>query len=63
MKEHLFVNGVDLKQDPLTLGRWLRTDGMDGIAAVEGADEPDLERARFLLRETHRPPYVIPDQV
>jgi predicted dehydrogenase len=63
MKEHLAVNGVDLEKQPLTLGRWLQIDGADGIAGVESGDESELARARYLLRETHRPPYVIPEEV
>jgi hypothetical protein len=63
MKEHLMVNGVDLEKQPLTLGRWLEIARDDGIASVASADESVLARARFLLRETHRPPYVISEQV
>jgi predicted dehydrogenase len=63
MKEHLELHGVDLERQSLTLGRWLEIGAGDGIAGVESADEPALARARFLLRETHRPPYVIPEQV
>jgi hypothetical protein len=42
----------------------MRTDfAADGIAGVESDVAADLEKARFLLRETQRPPYVIPEQV
>lgn len=63
LKVHLETNGIDLSKQPLTLGHWVQTDGGDGIAAVEGADSAVLERARFLLRETHRAPYAVPEQV
>jgi predicted dehydrogenase len=62
LTKNLGANGVDLKRTPLRLGRWVQVDG-DEITQVESGGEDALGRARFLLRETHRPPYVIPDQV
>lgn len=63
LKTHLEVNQVNLDLQPLTLGHWVRTDGGDNITAVENADEATLERARYLLRETQRPKFAIPDTV
>lgn len=64
LQVHLATHGVDLARQPLQLGHWIRTEGNEGIAAVEGAtDESLLPRARFLLRETHRAPYAVPAQV
>jgi len=61
---HLEVHGVDLARRPLTLGPWLAvTPDGDGIASLDNADPAALARARHLLRETPRPPYVIPETV
>ena len=62
LKGNLDANGVDLESHPLRLGRWLQVEG-DGIAQVESGGAADLDRARFLLRETHRPPYAMPENV
>jgi len=62
LAKNLGANGVDLSRDPFRLGQWIQAEG-DNIAQVESGSEAALERARFLLRETHRPPYAIPDQV
>jgi len=59
---NLGANGVDLKRTRLRLGQWVTVEG-DDVAQVGSGREEALERARFLLRETHRAPYVIPDQV
>lgn len=62
MQKHLAVHQVDLARTPFTLGPWLELDSANaGIAAVAGGDSATLERARFLLKETQRPPYVIPE--
>ncbi len=64
LQTHLAVHGIDLAKQPFRLGPWLQLDATgDGISAVASAAEHTLERARFLLRETQRPPYVIPEQV
>jgi hypothetical protein len=64
LQTHLGVHGVDLAKNPFRLGPWLNLDAIgDGITAVSPASEGTLEHARFLLKETQRPPYVIPDQV
>jgi predicted dehydrogenase len=60
--EHLAIHGVDLERQPLTLGPWLEIDG-DNITRVEAGTDATLEYARFLLRETHRPPYTLPEQI
>ena len=61
---HLGVHGIDTVQHPFRLGPWLHLDATgDQIARLGGADEPALDRARYLLRETQRPPYVIPEKV
>ena len=64
LRGHLATHHIDIARRRLTLGRWLELDATgDGIRAV-GADDPaTLARARFLLKETQRPPYVIPEQV
>jgi hypothetical protein len=58
---NLGANGVDLASQPLRLGAWIQVDG-DMITGTESGGEASLERARFLLRETHRPPFVMPEQ-
>jgi predicted dehydrogenase len=64
IKENLAANNVDVRKQGLTLGPWLRLDReRDGLTGVEGGSETSLERARFLLKETQRPPYAIPEQV
>ena len=58
------MHGIDLAKQPFRLGPWLdvETSG-DGITAVASLKEGVLERARFLLKDTQRPPYVIPESV
>jgi predicted dehydrogenase len=64
LQTHLGVHGIDLAKQPFRLGPWLELDASgDGIAAVASPQAGTLEHARFLLKETQRPPYVIPDQV
>jgi len=63
IQQHLAVHQVDLARTPLTLGPWLELDAPSaGITTVTGgADASALERARFLLQDTQRPPYLIPE--
>jgi len=62
MGQHLGTAHVDLTQGGLTLGPWLQLEtAQNDITRVEGGEDGALERARFLLREVSRPPYVIPD--
>lgn len=64
LQAHLGLHGVDLRKQPLTVGPWLEIDSAtDAITRAEPANEASLGRARYLLRETQRPPYVIPEQV
>lgn len=64
LQTHLGVHGIDLQQQPFRLGPWLTIDAIgDGIAAVGSQNEGTLERARFHLKDTQRPPFVIPEQV
>jgi predicted dehydrogenase len=64
LQAHLDVHGVDLKQQPFRLGPWLQLDPSgDTITGLSTPAPNALERARFLLKETQRPPYVIPEQV
>ena len=64
IRQHLAGHQVDIEQQHLTLGRWIEVDrAQENITAIEGADAATLERARYWLRETPRPPYVIPEIV
>jgi len=64
MIKHLAVHGVDVDQQKLTLGDWLQVDGaQDTVTSVSSGDPARLERARYLVHEVQRPPYVIPEQV
>jgi predicted dehydrogenase len=64
MERNLAANGVDPARQMLTLGPWLEIEReRDGLTGVEGGDESALSRARYLLRETQRPPYVIPERL
>jgi predicted dehydrogenase len=57
---NLRANGVDLGRLPLRLGPWINVEG-DAITGVESGGDAGLERARFLLRGAHRPPYLLPE--
>jgi hypothetical protein len=64
LQTHLGVHQIDLGQHRLTKGQWLDIEPSgEGIARVEKGDERALGKARFLLRETQRPPFVVPEQV
>jgi predicted dehydrogenase len=64
MQEHLKVHGIDLAKQRLTLGPWLELDpAKDEITRVSSRNEASLARARYLVHEAQRPPYVIPEQV
>ena len=64
LQTHLGVHQIDLDQRRLTKGQWLDLDPSgEGIARIETGDERALKKARFLLHETQRPPFVIPEQV
>ncbi len=64
MGDRLAVHSVDLAKRPLTLGTWMDIEANgDGIARVSSGVEGALERARYFLQETPRPPYVIPETV
>lgn len=64
LQTHLGVHGVDLARTPFRLGPWLDLDASgDGIAKLDTPDPAALAHARFLLRETQRPPYAIPETV
>jgi len=62
LKRHVEVHGVDVERHPFTLGEWLTLDG-DTVAGVGSGDPARLAEARFLEKETQRPPYVIPETV
>jgi hypothetical protein len=64
VQSHLGAHGIDLAKHPLTLGPWMDLEPSgDGVAKVESGDEATLTRARYLVHETQRPPYVIPEKV
>ncbi|WP_414662567.1 Gfo/Idh/MocA family protein [Horticoccus sp. 23ND18S-11] len=64
LQTHLGVHGIDVAKQPFRLGPWLNLDAIgDGITSLDTPDDTALARARFLLKETQRPPYVIPEQV
>jgi len=64
MLEHLGVHGIDLAKQQITLGPWLELDpATDNITQVSSRDEAALKRARYLVHEAQRPPFVIPDKV
>ena len=64
LQAHLGVHGVDLARQPFRLGPWLNLDAIgDSITRLDTNNELALDRARFLLRETQRPPYAIPELV
>jgi hypothetical protein len=64
LQAHLKVHDVDLAKRPFQLGPWLTLDVIgDNITGLDSQNENALAQARFLLRETQRPPYVIPDVV
>ena len=64
VQAHLGVHGIDLARQPLALGPWMDLDPSgDGIAKLDSGDPAALARARYLLHETQRPPFVIPEKV
>lgn len=64
LQAHLGAHAIDLARQPFRLGPWLQLDATgDGISGVDTHREDTLAHARFLLKETQRPPYVIPDVV
>jgi hypothetical protein len=64
MQRHLGHHGIDLENTPMTVGPWIEVDrANETIAKVAGGGEADLERARFLVKEVQRSPWVIPEAV
>lgn len=64
MQEHLNVHGIDLAKQRGTLGPWLELDpATDEVTQVSSRDEAALKRARYLVHEAQRPPFVIPEKV
>lgn len=64
MQEHLKVHGIDVDAQGVTLGPWLELDpATDTITQVSSGDEAALKRARYLVHEAQRPPFVIPEIV
>lgn len=63
IQQHLAVHRVDLARTPLTLGPWLELDAPSAsiTAVTGGANASTLDHARFLLKDTQRPPYLIPE--
>lgn len=56
---HLRANNVDLAHDRLAAGPWLSIDANnDDIVRLDPADPLLHNRARFLLHESARPPYL-----
>ncbi|MBI5768524.1 MAG: Gfo/Idh/MocA family oxidoreductase [Verrucomicrobia bacterium] len=64
VQEHLKIHGIDPDRQRMTLGPWLEVDpATDAITQVSSRDEAALARARYLLHEAQRPPFVIPETV
>ncbi|MEO7600532.1 MAG: Gfo/Idh/MocA family oxidoreductase [Opitutus sp.] len=64
LQTHLGVHQIDLDRHQLTLGQSLECDATgEAITQVSSGDARSLEQARYLLHESQRPPFVIPDQV
>ena len=64
MQEHLNVHGIDFAKQRGTLGPWLELDpATDSITQVSSGNEAALARARYLVHEAQRPPFVIPEKV
>lgn len=58
MTQHLIANGVDPSGENIVVGPALTMDGR-----TERFTGPDSERANMFLKDTYRPPFVIPDVV
>jgi hypothetical protein len=58
VQDHLLLNGVDVKQTPRVLGRWLTMDPQTEKFTGEHAEE-----ANKLVRGAYRDPFVVPEQV
>jgi len=64
VQEHLKLHGIDAETQRMTLGPWLEIDpASDAITQVSSRNEAALARARYLLHEVQRPPFVIPEKV
>jgi hypothetical protein len=64
MRKHLGLHGVDLEKQPFSVGPWMQIDAEnEDIASLENADEQTLEYTRFLLKETQRANFAMPDRV
>ena len=64
LQTHLGVHQIDLDRHRLTLGQSVTCDATgEVIEHVSSGDTRSLDQARYLLRESQRPPFVIPDQV
>lgn len=62
IQQHVGVHGIDLAKERLTFGPWLEIDpATDYITQVSSREEAALARARYLLHEVQRPPFVIPE--
>ncbi|MEZ5275118.1 MAG: Gfo/Idh/MocA family oxidoreductase [Opitutaceae bacterium] len=62
IEKHLGRHGVDLRSNPLTLGRWLEVSPLDGtIEAVGGGDDGDAALVHHLFDGISRPGYELPD--
>lgn len=62
LARHLGSNGLDLDKLVLTLGPWLEVDaGLSDVTGVKGGGAATRDDARYLLKGTPRPPYVLPE--
>jgi hypothetical protein len=60
LKAHLATHGIDTEGPQLTLGPWLDLAG-DDLVKVASDRADALEHGRYLLEETARPPYRLPE--
>ena len=65
LKRHLLANQVDLRNMPMSLGPWLTIDpGTGQITTVTASGRTmDPKEANQLVRGSHRPPFVVPEDV
>jgi hypothetical protein len=64
MQKHLGLHGVDLEKQPFAIGPWMHIDAEnENIASLENGDEQSLEYSRYLLKETQRANFAMPDRV
>jgi predicted dehydrogenase len=64
MLSHLVAHGIEPERTRLRAGKWLPpSEQAAELALALGGEPTALARVETLLRGSHRPPYLVPDQI